>query len=208
MLEWIKDHPYITAGGVFVVGLVVVFGMQGGSTETVEAAGINYAPAVDNQLSQANVAAQVASKQIEAEKAAALGAQDTAYKIEKIKFEQAHNANVLTAGVQTLQITESNITQRASDVLAARVAETQLSTQKAIAQIGANRDTTIAGYQRDVSLATSLHAANVAVHTLNVQGRQNEINQLGETQRAQISADTTRHLASLIAGGANARLLN
>lgn len=130
-VDWVKHHPYISAGGVFVIGAVLIYIYYSGGSSTAAAA-----PSSDP--TQAELAAQVQLAQIGAQSSAAGDAasvataqyadqltaiqdQDqTALAEAQLGATTTQQANTLTAGIQqsgiAAQVQLASINAQTTDI--------------------------------------------------------------------------------------------
>lgn len=119
----VEKHPYITAGGVFVVGAIVIYLYYSGgssSTTTTSGADPNYA---------AGLAAQVQLAQISAQSGA---------------------AEAQVSGAQSIAQTQANA-QVTEAQLAAQTSQAGITAQTQVQTAGIQAQTTLAGISADVT---------------------------------------------------------
>ena len=138
--ETVKKHPYLTAVGVFVVGVILVVILFSGDSDGAQAptyVGTNNDSqvAANTQLSMAQLAsqAQMTGMQIEAgvrnnETAAAL-------ELGKLQAQLGYNSNQLSADVAKSQIAAQADTQKLVSTLSAQVAQSQINASLQSTQI-------------------------------------------------------------------------
>lgn len=159
-IELAKAHPYITAGGVAVLGIVLILMFSGGTeTEQVsDAGGFNpYASdnaAANSALAQSQLGAQVATTQLNNALAAEKDANATAAAMAKENFAYLSNKDVLAAkvSIRGLEAEEFGIS-KASEVSifqTAKAAEVEQNKTNSAYNLG------LAGFN------TQAHIANLA----------------------------------------------
>lgn len=170
MLGFIKEHPYMTAGGVFVVGLILVFALSGSSGEPIYAAADNSSSvAAGTALQMATLEAQTAtniSGQQAAVQTAAIAAQ-----IELAKLQRATDSENVTASreVALAGLAAQKDTQVLIASLSAQTAQQQINANVNMTQILATSQevmlNTIAGVQKDAT-ASQERQANTYLQTI------------------------------------------
>lgn len=131
ILETVKAHPYLTAGGVFVVGIGAIFLFSGNSASTNTTVS---APSVDPSIVASNNALQQAQSQLQAyvtdsNNKVQIAGQETAagVTIATLQNQQALNHDTLSATVASLV---ASLTAKSSDLastLGAGVSTSQIN---------------------------------------------------------------------------------
>lgn len=133
--QWIKAHPYATAGGVFVVGAILIYLYYSGGSKTA-------AGATDNTAAQ--LAAQVQSENVQAQYGAALAAQQS----QQASVEAQVNGAVSVAQLQAQAAATETTAQAALDAQ-------QIASQQTIdlAGIAANQAINLGSLTAQTNLA-------------------------------------------------------
>jgi hypothetical protein len=156
IVETVKAHPYITAGGVFVVGVVLIFALMGGSegaqaTPTTVIAPPANDTAQTTALQVAGLNASTATRISADQLAASMAATQAAIEGKRID-SNALLQNAAIVGETTRLAISATALGKAQEVEAQRtVGLATLSTAQQISQINALRDQTIAGISADVA---------------------------------------------------------
>lgn len=183
MMNFFKEHPYLSAGGVFVVGAVLVVILFSGDSAS---AGNSYAAPDNSSAVAASTALQMA--QLEGQTQIALGGQQAgvamagiAAQLEAAKLENARGskADDLSAAVAQAQITSNAETQKLMSTLAANVQLASLETQETVMQIQANATTALATLQKqqmvelaEISASNNATLASMMTQAQITQGQQ------------------------------------
>lgn len=136
MLDTARAHPYIT-GGVIILGVIVVFSLSGGSSDSVESDG-----AVSYVTDQTAVAAGLQLQQIQAQANAVTQQTNAALEAERIK-----GANELSIATLAAQVQSQTINAEQQTALMQLQAQTSVAQSTLQAQLEAGRQ------QQQVALA-------------------------------------------------------
>lgn len=121
-IDWIKSHPFMTAGivGAVIIGAMVLSGGGSDTVVTSGASGDDFAAGVALQQIQAE--AGVASQQINAELAATELAANTSIELAKIAQQTAYDTNQMSLA---FNLAEINADQQTTSLLATLEKEVQ-----------------------------------------------------------------------------------
>jgi hypothetical protein len=181
VIEWVKEHPYETAGGVFVVGLaaIIMLNLGGGSASSTAATDPN--AAIDAAQLQAEMAAQQQSTQLQATQEAA-----------QLQLDQSQ----LSAGVANTQVADQ-LTAALAQTSAAQDINAQndsTSVQNTSTEVGGTvaDTTTLANAQ----LGTALGADSATVSIAQANATTNQLIALYNSQAVEAEANDIAKAAS------------
>jgi hypothetical protein len=159
-LSWIKSHPYVDAGAVFVVGAILVYLYYSGSST---------AAAPQANSADAYLAAQLQSESVQAQYGAQLQAQQS---------QEAAAANAVAGQVQIAGLQAGNASQSIAAQQTVDLAQIGASQAVSLANIGANETISLGSIAAGVDQTALLTGfLNNEVQT-NASVQNNEINAL------------------------------
>lgn len=170
MLEFVKHHPYMSAGAVFVVGVVFVLALSGGSDAASAPAGV----VGSDSATAANTA--IAMKQLDLAAQTNMSAQ--AATVENNRTAAQVAMAQLSADVAKTNVALQADTQKYLADADARIQTTQIATQQAIALSNNQTQAAIAANNNSTQSLIMGMSADVQKHLADV----NSATQLGLAQ--------------------------
>jgi len=164
VMNFVKEHPYMSAGGVFVIGAVLVVilfsGDDGAAPVTGTVIDNTSTVAANTQLAMMQLQGQVQMAGINAEASNNAAAIAASLKIAELENTRGARADELASAVAQSQITANRETQTLVSTLSAQVAQSQIDATTRQAEIQSATATQLATIQaNNMRDLTSLNTA-------------------------------------------------
>lgn len=177
IMNVVKEHPYMTAAGVFVAGALIIVILFGGSSDTAPTPIVqddSAAIAANSQITMAQIAAQVQSGAVQADLQGRLAEAQVTKDMTLAGIASQSSANELQAEVARLQVAAQQHTEETISALSATVQNNMISSQVQRDQIAAASQISMTQALADVqkhaddiqfAMLNSNNAAQVAMAT-------------------------------------------